>query len=214
MLSVEILAGFGLSALLLSLSPGPSNLYIMACTIDHGRSAGVAAAGGMAIGSLTYTLLVALGLASLIVVSPLLFLAIKLIGAGYLLYLGLTSLRQQQNTEEMVSKSTGNVFRQSIIVELTNPKTALFFIAFLPQFTQPESGELAYQLLLLGSVYAVIAFCCDLTVVMLSNQLARRIVGKVDNEASWIGYQKFLAGLILIGLGGYILVTELAVRLA
>lgn len=209
MLPVEVLFGFGLSALLLSLSPGPSNLYIMACTIDHGRSAGVAAAGGMAIGSMTYTLLVALGLASLIVVSPLLFMAIKLSGAGYLLYLGLASLKQPKGTESVVKKSKGNVFRQSIIVELTNPKTALFFIAFLPQFTVPESGELVYQLMLLGGVYATIAYCCDLTVVMLSSQLASSVMGRVDDEERWIRYQKLLAGIILIGLGGYILVAEL-----
>ncbi|GGW92224.1 LysE family translocator [Alteromonas halophila] len=206
---LELLFGFSLSALLLSLSPGPSNLYIMACTMETGRASGVAAAGAMALGSLIYTILVALGLASVIAVSPVLFIAIKLFGAGYLLYLGLSAFRQASvSASNEATKTTGNVFWQSLVVELTNPKTALFFVAFLPQFTSAQAGDLVWQLMALGGIYAVIAFCSDLGVVFLSSQLATSVRKKANDQQRWMGYQKQLAALILFGLGLYILVTE------
>ncbi|MEW9799353.1 LysE family translocator [Alteromonas sp. CYL-A6] len=208
--SLDVLTGFGLSVLLLSLSPGPSNLYIMACTLSGGRVAGVAAAGGMAVGSLTYTLLVAFGLASLILLSPLAFILLKLCGAGYLIFLGLKSMKVTPVHADTPVRERGarSVLRQSIIVELTNPKTGLFFIAFLPQFASPQAGNMAGQLILLGLFYALIALCCDLLVVSLSGQLATLLNRKGDGEQVWLVAQQRLAALILLGLGSYILIVE------
>ena len=203
-----MLIAFAIAALVLSLSPGPSNLYIMACTMGNGARAGVAAAAGMALGSLSYAVGTALGLSAVIVYSPTLFIGLKVAGALYLLYLGVkTWLRASvPHLQKPVTTSTGKVLRQSLIVELTNPKTGLFFIAFLPQFTRAESGNISMQLLLLGGVYAVIALGSDLFVVTLSSQLGRWLA----RSPAWAVRQEQLAGLILFGLGAFILLEETA----
>lgn len=209
MVGIDVLIAFAIAALLLSLSPGPSNLYIMACTIGNGARAGVAAAAGMAFGSLTYVVLTALGLSAIIVYSPVLFTGLKLAGALYLLYLGgkIWRLASAPHLQKPVKASTASVLRQSLIVELTNPKTGLFFIAFLPQFTREDSGSMPMQLLLLGGVYAVIALACDLMVVTLSSKLGRWLARSPD----WAVRQEQLAGIILLCLGAYILLEEMKV---
>ena len=203
---MDVLVAFAIAALVLSLSPGPSNLYIMACTIGNGARAGVAAAAGMALGSLSYAALTALGLSAVIVYSPALFIGLKVAGALYLLYLGAKTWLQATvpHLQNPVKTSTKKVLRQSLIVELTNPKTGLFFIAFLPQFTRSESGSISVQLLLLGGVYAVIALGSDLLVVTLSSKLGRWLARSPD----WAVRQEKLAGIILFALGVFILLEE------
>ena len=203
---MDVLLAFAIAALVLSLSPGPSNLYIMACTIGNGARAGVAAAAGMALGSLSYAALTALGLSAVIVYSPTLFIGLKVAGALYLLYLGGKTWLQATapHLQSSVNTSTRKVLRQSLIVELTNPKTGLFFIAFLPQFTRIESGNMSIQLLLLGGVYTVIALGSDLLVVTLSSKLGRWLARSPD----WAIRQEKLAGIILFALGVFILLEE------
>ncbi|RDV24067.1 LysE family translocator [Alteromonas aestuariivivens] len=207
MLPLDVLLTFASAALMLSLSPGPSNLYIMACTMGNGGGAGVAAASGMALGSLIYVLLSAVGLAALIVYSPALFLALKLLGASYLILLGVRTLltAQQPQLKAVGHLPAKKVLRQSVIVELTNPKTALFFLAFLPQFSQPEQGDVAFQLVLLGVIYSVIALGSDLLVVSLSRQLGGWLV-RMPRLAV---LQEQLAGVILLSLGTWILAESL-----
>lgn len=206
MIGMDVLVAFAIAALVLSLSPGPSNLYIMACTIGNGARAGIAAAAGMALGSLSYAALTALGLSAVIVYSPALFIGLKVAGALYLLYLGAKTWLQATvpHLQNPVKTSTKKVLRQSLIVELTNPKTGLFFIAFLPQFTRSESGSISVQLLLLGGVYAVIALGSDLLVVTLSSKLGRWLARSPD----WAVRQEKLAGIILFALGVFILLEE------
>ncbi len=206
MIGMDVLVAFAIAALVLSLSPGPSNLYIMACTIGNGARAGVAAAAGMALGSLSYAALTALGLSAVIVYSPALFIGLKVAGALYLLYLGAKTWLQAAvpHLQNPVKTSTKKVLRQSLIVELTNPKTGLFFIAFLPQFTRSESGSISVQLLLLGGVYAVIALGSDLLVVTLSSKLGRWLA----RSPEWAVRQEKLAGIILFALGVFILLEE------
>lgn len=175
-MSFDVLVTFSLACLLLSLSPGPSNLYIMARALSQGTSAGIAAAAGLGVGSLIFVLLSVVGLAALISVSPLLYTVLKLTGALYLVYLGVMHWRQhtQYHGVERAAKqeNKASIFRQSITVELTNPKSALFFVAFLPQFTQQSDVPVAWQLTLLGVLYAFIAFVCDLMVANLAGTLA------------------------------------------
>ncbi|WJG09818.1 LysE family translocator [Aliiglaciecola sp. LCG003] len=207
--SLETIFTFSLAAALLSLSPGPSNLYIMARTFSCGHLSGVAAASGMALGSLAYVAATALGLAVVFKYSPDAFTALKLVGAGYLIYLAYKTFRQaspSKMTEQKVKVvSVTKVFKQSIVVELTNPKTALFFLAFLPQFVDHQQGSVALQLTILGCIYAVIAFCSDLFVVALSNQLGKWIAG----HPMFVEWQDRLSASILLGLGCFIGIDEL-----
>lgn len=206
MLPIETLVSFALAAYTLSLSPGPSNLYIMACTIGSGSRGGLAAASGMAIGSIIYSVLTAAGVAAVIALSPNLFFLIKLLGTLYLVYLGIITLKNAHggDLQKSVHRSVTKIWRQSVVVELTNPKTVLFFLAFLPQFTQSERADVGWQLLLLGGLYSGIALSSDLLVVALSAKI-KAILQRSPRLAIW---QERIAGAVLLGLGLAILIDE------
>jgi len=209
--SMDILLSFSLAALLLSLSPGPSNLYIMARSIGQGQQAGIAAAGGMAVGSFVYVLATAFGLAAIFIYSPLAFMLLKLAGTAYLLYLGwlyLFSNKHDDSKPRVTLMPIPRIFAQSIVVELTNPKTALFFIAFLPQFIKPESGAVIGQFAVLGMMYALIAFICDVCVALLAGKLGKWLTRHPAFEI----WQNRLSGGLLLSLGSFIAVDELVSR--
>ncbi|HEY4161836.1 MAG TPA: LysE family translocator [Dongiaceae bacterium] len=195
---------FTLAALAMNIAPGPSNLYVMSRSLAQGTSAGLIAAAGLGIGSLFHVTVTSLGLAMILKYSPMAFLAMKLGGAGYLIFLGLRMLlsRSQNLSPDALlpKRSLASVFRQSCLVEILNPKTALFFLAFLPQFADPKVGPLAPQLLLLGTIVTVTGVPCDALVAVLSGRAAallrrRPIFQKLQN---WI------SGSVLVGLGATI----------
>ena len=174
--SIEVLIAFTAAALLMNISPGPSNLYVMARAIAQGTQGGIVAAMGLAVGSLVHVVATALGLSAIFSHSPTLYMIVKLMGAAYLIYLGLTYWKSKENgSNENVlrpkEKPLLSVFQQSVIVEVTNPKTALFFIALLPQFVVPESGPVSQQLLILGIIVTISALPCDILVAVSSSKI-------------------------------------------
>ncbi len=207
--SIETLFAFSLAAFLLSASPGPSNLYIMARSLNQGFASGLAAAGGMALGSLIYVVMTAFGLAAIFAYSPLAFTLLKIAGAIYLIYLGVAYLSSKpvatDPTSAAKTKNHLKVFYQSIVVELTNPKTALFFMAFLPQFVDAQQGNVTSQFMVLGCIYMLIAFACDLAVAAMSSKLGQWF----SNNAKFNLYQDRMSGSILFSLGSYIGLKEL-----
>ncbi|MCU7553692.1 LysE family translocator [Alteromonas sp. ASW11-19] len=207
MLPYEVLLTFSFSALLLSLSPGPSNLFIMACTVSGGRVAGASAAIGMALGSFTYVILTALGLAALIVYSPTIFTGLTLAGAIYLVVSGGLAWRAagELAVQSRPRSAPNRLWMRGLMVELTNPKTGLFFLAFLPQFTRPALGNVPEQLLVLGTLYAVIALGCDLVVVSASAKLGRWL----QQHPRLAKKQEQGAAAVLIILGVVILINAL-----
>ncbi|GGF79195.1 LysE family translocator [Alteromonas lipolytica] len=202
-LTPDTLLAFVFATLIISLSPGPSNLYILACTLGSGRSGGTAAALGMAIGSSSYAIATAFGLAALILYVPVIFTLIKVLGALYLIYLGVNALRfaTAPHLRKPVQATTRQIVSRSLLVELSNPKTALFFIAFLPQFTHATGDMLVNDLLVLGLLFSGIALCCDLLVVQLSHQLGRWMAKSPRVAVR----QEQLVGLIFLGLGATLL---------
>ena len=202
-LTPDTLMAFVVATLIISLSPGPSNLYIMACTLGSGRTGGTAAALGMAVGSSSYAIATAFGLAAVIAYVPVVFTVIKVLGALYLIYLGVTALRfaAAPHLRKPVQASTRRIVSRSLLVELSNPKTALFFIAFLPQFTHATGDVLITDLLVLGLLFSAIALCCDLLVVQLSHQLGRWMAKNPRIAVR----QEQLVGLIFLGLGATLL---------
>ena len=167
------------------------------------------AASGLAVGSLVHVLATVLGLSVLFSHSPLLYTAVKLVGAAYLIYLGINYLRSAplavgDTAQAVKQKTLWSVFGESIIVEVTNPKTALFFIAFLPQFVVPESGPVAQQLLILGIIVTVSGWPCDLMIAVSSSKVANWLVK--NQRAQQI--QQRLSGSILLGMGAYIVADE------
>ena len=199
----ETLLIFTLAALALNISPGPSNLYVMSRSLAQGTSAGLVASAGMT-GSLVHVVITALGLTAVLKYSPAAFLILKFAGAGYLIFLGLRMLLTKSGPlapDALPPKQPLlRIYRQSCLVEILNPKTALFFLAFLPQFADPHAGALAPQLLLLGCIVTLTAIPCDAVVAILSGKAAallrrRPIFQKLQN---WV------SGSVLVGLGATI----------
>ncbi len=205
--SLHSLLIFTLAAAAMNISPGPSNLYVMSRSLAQGPRAGPVAALGLATGSLFHVTATALGLSFVLRYSPPLYAVVKLVGAAYLTFLGLRLLLSKGADFAAAPGSRrphGRIFRESIAVEMLNPKTALFFLAFLPQFADPDAGPLAPQLLLLGGIVTLTAIPCDTFVALAAgaaaNALARRpLYGRL---------QKWLSGSILVSLGAYVAASE------
>ncbi len=205
--SIETLIAFTVAALVMNLSPGPSNFYVMARTLAQGVGGGLAAVLGLATGSLIHVCAAVLGLSALFLYSPTAYAILKLAGAAYLIYLGLGYLLRKIETEaprpSTVVKPGMKIFRESVIVEATNPKTALFFIALLPQFINPDASP-APQFLLLGLIVSLSAIPCDLLVVYGTDRV-RQFMGEHPRAMLM---QNRVTGTILTALGAYILVDE------
>jgi threonine/homoserine/homoserine lactone efflux protein len=153
---VDTLLVFFMASILLALTPGPDNLFVLAQAAQHGRVAGIAVTIGLCTGLLVHTAAVALGVAAIFQASTVAFTTLKYLGATYLLYLAWQSLRagvSGRGAQQTRSLSFSGLYGRGIIMNITNPKVSLFFLAFLPQFTDPGQGPLLPQILLLGGIF-------------------------------------------------------------
>ncbi|MCP4334598.1 MAG: LysE family translocator [Gammaproteobacteria bacterium] len=207
--STEVLLAFTATALLLNLSPGPSNFYIMARSIAQGTRGGIVATLGLAVGSMVHVAATVVGVSAIFRHSPTLFTVVKLLGAAYLVYLGIKYWQSKTTDDSKIEKKVrgkplSKVFRESIVVEVTNPKTALFFIALLPQFVVPESGSISLQLFILGLIVTISALPCDMLVAVSSSKASNWI--SKNKRAQRI--QERASASILFGMGAFIVVDE------
>lgn len=207
--SIDVLIAFTLASLLLNISPGPSNLYVMARSIALGTRGGVVASAGLATGSLLHVLAAVFGLSAVFNHSPLLYTLIKLAGAMYLVYLGISYWKSGALDTDAARSATKprsllSVFRESVIVEVTNPKTALFFIAFLPQFVVPEAAPVAQQLLILGIIVTLSGLPCDLLIAFSSSKVCDWLIREQRRQR----LLQRVAGSILVVLGCYLVAEE------
>ena len=207
--SVDVLIAFTFAALLMNISPGPSNLYVIARSIAQGTLGGLVAAMGLAVGSMVHVIATVLGLSVIFSQSPTVYLIVKLLGAAYLIYLGINYWRasnkgHKQAVKAVTKKPLLSVFYESIVVEVTNPKTALFFIALLPQFVSPEEGPIAMQFLVLGLIVTLSAIPCDILVAVSASKAARWLLS--NQRAQQI--QERLSGSMLMAMGAYIVADE------
>jgi threonine/homoserine/homoserine lactone efflux protein len=170
-----MIAAFLLASLLLAVSPGPAVVYLLTRTLAHGRRAGFASIGGIALGNLGNALGASIGLAALFAASSAAFTAVRLAGALYLVYLGIRALRPAAVGPLGLppeAPRAAKVFRAGFVVALLNPKTALFFAAFLPQFIDPSSGPPMVQSVVLGGLFVAVAAVTDSIYVLVSSRLA------------------------------------------
>ncbi len=205
---LESLAIFALAAAVMNISPGPSNLYVMSRSLAQGPRAGLVATAGLATGSLFHVCVTALGLAAILRYSPTFYAVVKLGGAAYLVFLGLRLLLSKA-PDVAATAAVGyrphlRIFRESILVEVLNPKTALFFLAFLPQFADPAAGPLAPRLLLLGGIVTVTAIPCDAFVALAAGAAAK----VMSRRPLYRRLQNWLSGSVLVGLGAYVATSE------
>jgi threonine/homoserine/homoserine lactone efflux protein len=190
------------AVLAVSLFPGPDMLFIMSQSLTHGKKYGIAATLGICAGCFVHIFAVSLGLSTLLVNSTLAFKVVKYLGAGYLLYLGLTSLCQSK----MIAFQDNNlapivvwkkVFLRGFMTNVLNPKVALFFLAFLPQFVVMNHHAISLQFLLLGLIFNGIGTCVNLTVALFFAVAKNWLVSL---PRAFMVQQK-ITGAILIGLG-------------
>jgi len=169
---VPTLALFFVAALAIAISPGPGMLYVAARTLSGGRGEGLASSFGTGLGGLFHVAAGAIGVSALVMASAEAFTILKLAGALYLVWIGIKTIRDTRLPLEVKVASTGasKAFREGIVVEALNPKTAAFFLAFLPQFVDPSTGPVWLQFLLLGLISMALNTVVDVVVAMLASQ--------------------------------------------
>jgi len=208
MASIETLLAFALAMAVFAYMPGPAILYTAAQTLARGKRAGFMAALGLHVGGYFHVFAAALGLSAALAYVPNVYAAIKLAGALYLVWLGIALIRQRDDDEEapvVKLKSARKAFMESIVVEVFNPKAALFFVAFLPQFVDPAGAWPVWiQLLVLGVATLVAFASADIVTVFAASAIAARARagGAMRKGLKWLG------GSILIGLGSRLALTN------
>ena len=198
------LAAFVAASLVLAVTPGPGVVYIVSRTLVQGLRAGLASVAGVALGNLGNAIGASIGLAALFAVSSLAFTLVKLAGAGYLVWLGIKALRAERLPVAAASFETpqlGRAFRDGFVVALLNPKTALFFAAFLPQFIDP-GGSAIVQSLAFGSLFVAIAASTDAAYAWMAGS-ASPTLARIGVECNWT---RFLGAGVYFGLAAFTLV--------
>jgi threonine/homoserine/homoserine lactone efflux protein len=198
--SPEGFLAFTAAGLTLLLIPGPAVMYITALGLREGRRPAVAAAVGLGVGNFSHVLAATLGLSALLVSSALAFSIVKYIGAAYLIYLGIQTLRQRHEVTEMakpVRTSTRREFRRGVIVNTFNPKVAIFFLAFFPHFIDPERGAVWSQILILGSWFVVLGIITDALYGITAGEVGVRIRAHSGLQSA----MQRLSGVVYIVLG-------------
>ncbi len=198
--TAETFALFAAAALALIVVPGPAVLYIVAQSIDRGRLAGIVSALGVAVGGLVHVTAAAVGLSALVVSSATAFTVVKLAGAAYLVGLGLVTLLRRSEAERVDvprERRLRRIFTQGIVVNVLNPKTALFFLAFLPQFVDPDRGAVPAQILALGLLFVVLAVVSDAVWALAAGTASHRLRGSRRFHA----VRRYVSGTVFVGLG-------------
>jgi threonine/homoserine/homoserine lactone efflux protein len=192
---------FAGAALALIVIPGPAVLYILAQSVEHGRSAGVVSALGVAAGGLVHIVAAAVGISALVVSSAVAFSIVKYAGAAYLVFLGIRRLLDRgARAEGAVPREARpvRIFRRGIVVNVLNPKTALFFLAFLPQFVDPDRGPVLSQILVLGTLFVVLALLSDALYALGAGALVARLRRR---RAAAANAGRYAAAAVYVGLG-------------
>jgi threonine/homoserine/homoserine lactone efflux protein len=198
------LALFTVAAVTLLVIPGPSVLYIVTRSVDQGRAAGLVSVGGIHVGTLVHVAAAALGLSALLVSSATAYNAVRWAGAAYLVWLGVQRLRARD--EELLATAGGpgpdrrglrRTFAQGIVVNVLNPKTALFFFAFLPQFVDPSRGSVPFQVVVFGVAFVVLGLLSDGAYAVLAATGA----GWLRRRPGVARTSRLVSGGVLISLG-------------
>jgi threonine/homoserine/homoserine lactone efflux protein len=198
--ALSTIALFLLASLGLLLVPGPAVLYITARSAAQGRQAGLASVGGVELASLTHAVAASVGLSAVLLTSALAFSVVKYLGAAYLIFLGVRTLLTREIDHDaplLAPRRLSRLFAQGYLVNLLNPKTALWFYAFLPQFVDPARGAAPVQILLFGVLFVLLASCTDSCYALLGSSLGRWLASKARVRRG----QRYVTGGLYIALG-------------
>ncbi len=194
------LFGFVVAALVVLLVPGPGVFYILARSLSQGQRAGVVSAAGLSFGVLAHVIATTAGVGALLLASATAFGVVKVLGAAYLIYLGLRTIFIPGDASAVAAptrRSSLRLFKDGVLVSVLNPKVAVFFLAFLPQFVTPSNGSVTMQLMTLGMLYAALAFCTDSAYAILAGWLRDRLRPEVVQGPM----PRLASGTVYIGLG-------------
>jgi len=196
---------FATAALVLAVTPGPGIFYVLGRTLAGGRREGILSSLGTFVGGFFHVLAAALGVSAILAASAVAFHTVKYAGAVYLVWLGIRMIRTR-NAELVVStiQPSQGAFRQGILTEVLNPKTALFFLSFIPQFIAPGHGHVFLQFIILGALSVALNTAADLLVVLLASPLERKLRSSVRFRRG----QRLASGLGMIGLGAYVALAD------
>jgi threonine/homoserine/homoserine lactone efflux protein len=196
------------AAILLAVAPGPGMLYVLARALGGGRREGLLSALGTFFGGMVHVFAAAAGVSIILAKSSVAFAAVKYLGAGYLCFLGIRMILDARKKEDGVSlvemPRARNPFWQGILTEVLNPKTALFFLSFIPQFVNRAHGHVFFQFVLLGTLSVSLNTSADIVVTLLAGPLGQRI----RESARFRRRQRTLTGVVMIGLGSYLAFGE------
>ncbi|WP_352927636.1 LysE family translocator [Peribacillus simplex] len=191
---------FLFAALVISIIPGPDVAFVVSRSIAGGKKVGIATAFGMQLGIMFHILLAAFGLSAILMTSALAFQIVKYIGAAYLIYLGIQTIRDKKGININVQEDHGGMrkaFWQGAITDIFNPKVALFFLTFLPQFISPDQGNTFFQFIFLGVIFGLLGLIIDICYSLIADWF-RNVLAKNQTMMKW---QKRVSGFTLIGLG-------------
>lgn len=200
MFTISTLSSFVVIVLGLFVIPGPAVLLVATRTAQNGRKAGVMSGLGIATGDLIHTLFTAVGLSAILMTSAMAFNIVKFVGAAYLVYLGIRAILEKTTGNQLQNatpESKLSPYSQAILIEVLNPKTALFFLSFLPQFVNPSHGSSLLQLLTLGLIFVMLS-----AIYTTFFAISVRLIMRVTKRISWIGrWTGKIVGIIYIALG-------------
>lgn len=207
MIPVETQLPFFLASVLLALAPGPDNIFVLTQSALYGRSSGIAVVFGLCSGLIVHSCAVALGVAVIFQSSAIAFSILKLIGAGYLLYLAWLAFRAPAN--EILNGNGGPInlwklYRRGIIMNITNPKVSIFFLAFLPQFADPQRGPVSLQILYLGGLFIVSTILVFGSIALLAGTLGQWLKQSTRTQV----VLNKLAGTVFLGLALKLATTD------
>lgn len=189
------------ASLAVIVAPGPDNIYVLTRGVAQGREVALASAWGMCSGLLFHTTLAALGLSAILARSAVAFSVVKYAGAAYLMYLGIRALLSKEefasSAEEAFPARLRSFFLRGLTMNLLNPKVAVFFLAYLPQFASPGTGGVALQLLALGLIFALLSVVIFSTIALFSGTLGARL----SRNPRFASVLQWLTGCVLVGLG-------------
>ena len=197
------------AAFAINLSPGPDLVYILSRTIAQGQTVGLASSLGGCAGALVHVVAATLGLSAILATSAVAFTVVKTVGGAYLFYLGMQALRSQGTqfavaAEKSAPVSVWRAFRQGMLVDILNPKVAIFFMAFLPQFVRAEAGPAAFQTIVLGLLVILVAILVEGLFVLA----AARVTNIFRNNRRLSVWLDRVLGSILMGLGVRLMLSQ------
>jgi len=196
------------ASLVLLLIPGPAVFYIVAQGMEQGPRYGVVSAAGIAVGGIIHVFAAVLGLSALLAASSAAFSFIKYLGAAYLIYLGISKLLEKpidvENAQKTIARrKLDKVFWQGVVVQILNPKIALFFLSFLPQFVNPQKGNVTLQIAVIGFLFVVLGFLTDSAYALAAGKFGHKLSDRLGRSS----LSKWFVGFTYLGLGFFTALT-------